>query len=82
VFKETRKDKIKFSFLLYKLARRIEYQFIRKGETIFRIGEKGEKFYLILKGNIHILKLVQTAKEMRSEDYLILLHKLKKERDF
>jgi len=82
VFKETRKDKIKFSFLLYKLARRIEYQYSKKGDIIFRIGEKGENFYLILKGNVNILKLVQTTKEMKTEEYLLLLHRLKKDKEF
>jgi len=82
VFKETKKDKIKYSLLLYKLARKIQYELIKKGDTVFRIGEKGEKFYLILKGNVHILKFVQILREMTSEKYLELLYKLKKDREY
>jgi CRP-like cAMP-binding protein len=65
------------SSLLFFCAVNAELEFILKGETIFRIDDPGDKFYIILKGTVNILKPVESVTKMTREEYFRHLFNLK-----
>jgi len=74
---ETNRDKFKNKLLFYKLAKEIQFEYFEKGNEIFKIGDKGDKFYIILQGNIDILKPLEEYSELSLEDYIGFLINLK-----
>jgi len=74
---ETKNDSLRYTFFLYTLAKEIRYELVKKGETVFKIGEKGEKFYVIISGSMQVLKLNEHNVYWSYEEYLNYLSKLK-----
>lgn len=59
----------------------IKYKFFKKGETVFRIGELPDFFYIILYGKVDILKPLAENVLMSGHQYFAYLMKLKKSKD-
>jgi len=55
---------------LFNITKNLKYEFYKKDEFIFRVGNPGEKFYLILNGGITILKIIENEKSMTGEEFL------------
>jgi len=66
-------DRKKISENLYIITNNIKYQLLKKGDLVFRIGDPGDKFYIILQGSVSILKLYEIELALTGEEYLILL---------
>jgi CRP-like cAMP-binding protein len=49
--------KINSSELSMACAKKFSYILVKKGETVFKIGDTGDKFFYILKGKVNILKI-------------------------
>lgn len=49
----------------------------KQGSILFRIGDKGEKFYIILQGTIGVLKPKQISKTISIREYIYFLNNLK-----
>ena len=52
-----------------------------EGEILFRIGNPGDKFYLILSGDCQVLKPIRKKAFLTPKDFLKFLYKLKKEKE-
>jgi len=50
----------------------LKYEFRPKGEFIFRHGDKGTVFYIILEGNVQVHELLNDGKERANKDPIIL----------
>lgn len=61
------------SQLKYFCAMVIQYQLLKPKEILFRIGDFGDKFYVILKGKIGILKPTEAAVTMTYPEFLKFL---------
>lgn len=77
ILKEHKEEDFEFSFILYNLAKNLDYELVKKGEIVFRIGDPGDKFYIILEGAVSILKLYETELFCTIEEYLHQLKTLK-----
>jgi len=78
IFKDLKKDSINYNINLYNIAKNLDHICVNKGDTVFRIGEKGDKFYIIIKGSIQILKIVYSLKVLTIEEYLEYVHNFNK----
>jgi len=52
---------------IYELYRQLEYNYLSQGTIIFRQDDKGENFYLILKGEVIVMIKFQISEECPSE---------------
>jgi CRP-like cAMP-binding protein len=64
--------------VIYKIAYQMSYEKLNKDNLMFRTGEKGDKFYIILKGKVAICLPKESIIEMSDIDYIKYLAKLKK----
>lgn len=51
----------------------MEHEFFNYNSTIFNLGSKGDKFYIILSGQVAVF--IKDNKEQRKEDLPLLLRK-------
>ena len=58
------------------IANKIEYEFLKKDHILFKYGERGEKYYIILKGKICILVAKDIKFEMTEDEFLKYTTKL------
>lgn len=65
------------SDLLFSISSHIKYEFCAKQRMIFRIGDIGEKFYIILRGSVKILMTHTKVYHLTKEEYIAHLIKLK-----
>ena len=56
--------------ILTEISRCLKLRKITKNELIFQQGELGDKFYIILKGNLKVLKLIPHEFYMTNEEYI------------
>ena len=59
--------------LLTEISKQIELRKIYKNELIFQQGEIAENFYIILKGNLKVFKLIPCEYYMTNEEYISYL---------
>jgi len=64
------------SELLAVVSSCIVYNFIPSNKVLFRVGDKGDKFYIILKGKVNILILKEVTMMMSEEEYCNFIQKL------
>jgi CRP-like cAMP-binding protein len=69
---------IKICKIFADFAERID---LLKDEILFRIGDTGDKFFLILSGECQILKPLRKKKKLTPKDFLKFLYKLKKDNE-
>lgn len=55
----------------------MNYQFLEKDSFLFRKGDHGDRFFVILEGSINILDYQQIEKFLNGQDYFLHLIKLK-----
>jgi CRP-like cAMP-binding protein len=53
------------------LCQELQYEFFTKGETIFKYGEHGNKFYIVLNGKVDIM-----VPDHEKRQKLLLQHRL------
>ena len=80
-FKEGFEQKEIFEKLITFCGAEMKYKFFKKGETIFRIGDLPDFFYIILWGKVDILKPLRQDKMLTGYEYFSYLMKLKKSND-
>ena len=73
--------KIDLSTLSYMCAKNLLFMELKKGKILFRVGDMGDRFYLILSGKITILKPKKIICKMNLQEYLIYLQLLLKEKE-
>ena len=54
-------------------AKNISFLELKKGKTIFKIGDKGDKFFFIIKGKVSILKPRKFYEKMNLQEYISYL---------
>ena len=59
----------------------MKFKYIKKDETIFRIGEQPDFLYLILDGKIDILKPLPKTRNLTGNEYFLQLMKYRKNKD-
>lgn len=62
-------------------AKNLSFMELKKGKILFKIGDKGDRFYFILSGKITILKPRQINYKMNFQEYLFYLLILIKEKE-
>jgi CRP-like cAMP-binding protein len=67
--------------LMQSCAKYAQYKSLNKGEILFQINDFADKFYIILRGTINVLKPVQKLVKIYLEDYIILLNKMRKNKE-
>ena len=67
-----------FNFNLTECAKILNYSRREENEIIVEEGEKGDSFFLLLKGSVSFLISKQKQYEMTKEEYLFHLFKLRK----
>ncbi len=78
-FKADRMDESILNKLLFYCSTYVEYQYCEAGEVLFKIFEKADKFFIILRGEMKILKPILSAEvKITGEQYFIKLHELVK----
>jgi hypothetical protein len=65
--------------VFYFCALYITHQYLPKDSFLFRKGEIGDRFYIILEGSVNILDYVSIEKSLNGQAYFLLLIKLKSE---
>ena len=80
-FKEGFEQKEIFEKLITFCGVEMKYKFFKKGETIFRIGELPDNFYIILYGKVDILKPISVNVKFTGYQYFSYLMELKKSKD-
>lgn len=60
----------------------MELEMHQSGDTLFRVGEIADKFYIILKGNLSVLIVDEKLVEMLIEDYYKHLKNLKDSHEY
>ena len=80
-FKEGFDQKEIFEKLITFCGVEMKYKFFKKGETVFKIGELPDFFYIILWGKVDILKPLPQNKSLTGFQYFCYLMNLKKSND-
>lgn len=81
-FKEEFDDNIEiYDKLITFCAVEIQYRKFRKGETIFKIGDLPDNFYIILQGKIEVVKPKKKKMIMTGKEYFYYLMDLQKTGD-
>ena len=62
-------------------AKNLSFMELKKGKVLFKIGDKGDRFYFILSGKITILKPREINSKMSLQEYLYYLLILIKEKE-
>ena len=62
-------------------AKHLSFMELKRGKVLFKIGDKGDRFYFILSGKITILKPREIKTKMNLEEYLYYLLILIKEKE-
>jgi len=73
--------KIDLSTLSYMCAKNLLFMELKKGKILFRVGDMGDRFYLILSGKITILKPKKVIYKMNLQEYLLYLRLLLNEKE-
>lgn len=68
--------------MLSTISEYIRYQYVEKENLLFKIGDKGDKFYIILKGKIDILVSNETKEKLTEGDYVLYLSRLRKYEEY
>ncbi len=74
---DSKLDKISCNKINYFLTLNSKLEHLKKDEILFRIGDKGEKFFIIIQGIITVLKPKQILKAIPVREYLSILSNLK-----
>jgi CRP-like cAMP-binding protein len=64
--------------LVYKICLALKHQHVSENRLIFKYGDRGDCFYILLKGKIDILKPTEHKVWMSEEEYIRYILKLKK----
>ena len=80
-FKEGFEQKQIFEKLITFCGAEIKYKFFKKGETVFRIGDLPDNFYIILWGKVDILKPLPKKMTITGHQYFCYLMQLVESKD-
>jgi hypothetical protein len=62
--------------LTYTISSFIKYEFLPKDHLLFRLGDRGEKYYIILKGSVSILIPKDMKMDLTEEEFFKFIKKL------
>lgn len=60
----------------------LSYEYMKPNETLFRIHDSGDKFYIILKGHIGVFKPIETIVNLKFFEFMEYLDKLKYDKEY
>jgi CRP-like cAMP-binding protein len=64
--------------LIYKISLALKHQFLLENRMVFRFGDKGEFFYILLKGKVEILVPTEIRVMMTDQEFIRYVLKLKR----
>ena len=67
--------------ILFYVSLQLKFHFLEENKILFRIGDKPDKFYLILYGKIGIFKPIETIEIFSGMEYFRYIYKLKIENE-
>ena len=70
--------KIDLGLLSTMCAKNLQFMELKKGKILFKIGDRGDRFYFILSGKITILKPKQINEKMNLKDLFIIFININK----
>jgi CRP-like cAMP-binding protein len=76
-FKNDNIDDSAINRMIYFCSVYMNYQFIEKHKILFRTGDRGDKFFIIFKGKVSILKPQSRIESMTISDYINYLTHLR-----
>ncbi len=68
-FKSDKMEENQLIKLLYFVSMCAEYEFLKKDNFLFRQGDPGDKFFIILKGEVRVLKHKEKLIRLTGEEY-------------
>ena len=68
--------------LIEQISKHLRHEFIPKNNIVCRFGERGEKFYIILKGKVSFLVPKMMKCYLNFEEYITYLMQLRKNEEF
>ena len=80
-FKRDRMNEILLNQILYFFTLFGGYEFIEQGKFLFRQGDNGNKFFIILKGSMKVLRHKEQIIRVNAEDYFNILLRYSKSGD-
>jgi CRP-like cAMP-binding protein len=80
-FRTDRLEETSLYKIIYFCSMYINYKFIRKGKILFRIGDVGDKFFIIFSGQLSIMKPIIEQTIMSPIEYLNLVKKIYKQEE-
>lgn len=83
-FINTAKDRNEeyYSDLLRNISLSLKYEFAEKDKILFKYGQKGEKFYILIKGECSVLVPKKERVQLTENEYLEYLLTLRAEEEF
>lgn len=67
------KEKYDKSVMLFKVAKYIKEEILHKNDILFRVNDLGDKFYLVIKGQVSILIKNEIVENITKEQYISYL---------
>jgi len=80
-FRINNRDTADLHQMIYNCSLNMRYKMYEKGKTVFQYGEKGDNFYIILKGRVQVLKPVAVLERLTAIDYLHYIKTLHDKKD-
>lgn len=68
-FRGERLNELAYQTIMLNCATHLQIQLLKKGEILFKIDSIGEKFYLIIKGKVEVLKPIEKNRKMTLFEY-------------
>lgn len=68
--------------MLSTISEKIKYEYAQKENILFKIGDKGDKFYIILKGKVDVIVSNETREKLTEGDYILYLSRLRKYEEY
>jgi CRP-like cAMP-binding protein len=76
-FLEDKIDENNLGRMLYFCSMYMGYHLLKSSHVLFRVGDKGDKFYIILKGKVNILKHASKTEKLTAVEYYNYLKDLR-----
>lgn len=71
------KDELSYHIHIHNLSQAINYQFNPVNHILFKYGDRGERYYIILKGSVDILIPKWVELQISKKEYLVYLAKFR-----
>lgn len=80
-FQKENLAELQYFNIMTSCAQFLNVQILQKGEILFRIEDVGNKFYIIIKGKVGVLRPVERIKSLLPDEYYTYLKKLRSDNE-